>query len=85
MDQARIGVIKFSVEHSYEGPLDDVSCEVAVSNQGGLEVYHSVTTCRSEIHITDAKLWWPRFSHPKPGYLYTFEVQYSMIFARTLK
>lgn len=73
-DLAAVGTIQFSVSHSYKGSEDDVSCAVSVYTQGGREVHHSITTCSSEISIKQAKLWWPRLLHPKPGYLYNFEV-----------
>lgn len=73
-DDQVTGIIQFSVEHSYQGSEDDVSCGVSISTQGGSVIHHDITSCTSEVTIRQAKLWWPRFSHAKPGYLYTFEV-----------
>ena len=70
------GIIQFSVEHSYQGSEDDESCGVSISTQGGSVIHHDITSCTSEVTIRQAKLWWPRFSHAKPGYLYTFEVEH---------
>lgn len=69
-----IGNIQFLVAHTYQGSADDVMCDVSITTQGGGEVHRSITTCSSTITIRGAKLWWPRFAHARPGYLYTFEV-----------
>lgn len=67
-------MIGFSVTHTYDGPDDDVTCSVTILTEGGNKIYQAITRCSSEVSIRGAKLWWPRFSHAKPGYLYTFEV-----------
>nr|CAD7598626.1 unnamed protein product [Timema genevievae] len=68
------GVVHYTVSYIVgEYGVVDPACHVELLDHQGVMVSHG-TGLFGTLYIPEANLWWPRLTHPRPGYLYTLKV-----------
>nr|CAD7396017.1 unnamed protein product [Timema cristinae] len=68
------GVVHYTVSYNVgEYGVVDPACHVELLDHQGVMVSNG-TGLVGTLYIPEANFWWPRLTHSRPGYLYTFKV-----------